>query len=100
MYVINIFFVDSKYKASYRRGINKSVIKMLSNEKHTSTTWYTLDYSIMDKEIEKFDYFSLRWCRKFLRGISPNSTQIIYYILPLMYVLFMILRTWLFKKNE
>ncbi len=91
MYLINVHFEDVKRKFSYKRYKEQEAIKKLSNLKLSDTSWYVLNFDNQKALLEKASRCWFRWIRKILRALSPSFVQIIYYIIPFGFILYLIL---------
>jgi len=94
MYCFNIHQEDSKFKPIFRSDKAWESISKLTNLKSGDNTWYTLRFTYTEKVLRENSVNKIRWKRKFNRFISPNFSQIIYYICPFTFVLILTLEVW------
>ncbi len=57
------------------------------------STWYTLDYSVLDSLAKEARAPSKMRCRKIALASHPNIEQAVYYLIP--FILFLVCRCWI-----
>lgn len=89
MYLLDIHFEDTIDRQEYTREVtNRSISNLLFGE-NMYAKYYAISYKEFDSYWDKLAERNPRWHRKIIRGLLPDSVQIVYYIIPgiLLYIL-------------
>jgi hypothetical protein len=70
-----------RYRASFY--VYSTSATQLSDSFAVAKTWQSFDYGVMPKKMEPASKFRVRWPRMLRRAIQPGADQIALYILPL-----------------
>ena len=90
MYGLNVYMEDSLHRPHYKLNLTREAVLTIVNTPPENTTWYTLTFNDQKNELVKISKIGTRWSRKLLLALLPNFTQIIYYFIPSIFLLFLL----------